>query len=104
MRIATTLTMTLAGRTKMSKDIKRKTTSDICQLLLHFTTYFPNVSYVNSKRPRMEGCSNKGEKKQGRRQEEKEEETKDGEDGRRERTANGRERKGTKTISSKFLV
>ena len=52
----------------------------------------------------MEDCSNEGEKKQGRRQEEKEEETKDGEDGRRERTANGRERKGTKTISSEFLV
>ena len=33
---------------------------------LHFTTYFPNVSYVNSKRPRMEDCSNEGEKKQGR--------------------------------------
>ena len=76
-----------------SKDIKRKTTFDICQFLLHFTTYFPNVSYVNSKRPRMEDCSNEWEKKQGRRQEEKEEETKDGEDGRRERTANGRERK-----------
>ena len=41
----------------------------------------------------MEDCSNAGEKRQGRRQEEKEEETKDGEDGRRERTANGRERK-----------
>ena len=39
---------------------------------LHFTAYFPNVSYVNSKRPRMEDCSNEGEKKQGRRQEEKE--------------------------------
>ena len=45
---------------------------------LHFTTYFPNVFYVNSKRPRMEDCSNEGEKKQGRRQEEKEGETKDG--------------------------
>ena len=32
----------------------------------------------------MEDCSNEGEKKQGRRQEQKEEETKDGEDGRRE--------------------
>ena len=96
--------MTAAGRTKMSKDIKRKTTSVICQLLLHFTTYFPNVSYVNSKRPRMEDCSNEGEKRQGRRQEEKEEETKDGEDGRGERTANGRERMGTKAISSEFLV
>ena len=52
----------------------------------------------------MEDCSNEGEKKQGRRQEEKEEETKDGEDGRRERTANGRERKGTKAISSEFVV
>ena len=30
---------------------------------LHFTAYFPNVSYVNSKRPRMEDCSNEGEKK-----------------------------------------
>ena len=52
----------------------------------------------------MEDCSNEGEKKQGRRQEEKEEETKDGKDGRGERTANGRERKGTKAISSEFLV
>ena len=52
----------------------------------------------------MEDCSNEGEKRQGRRQEEKEEKTKDGEDGRRERTANGRERKGTKVISSEFLV
>ena len=33
----------------------------------------------------MEDCSNEGEKKQGRRQEEKEEETKDGTDGRGER-------------------
>ena len=88
--------MTAAGRTKVEADIKRKTTSDICQFLLHFNTYFPNVSYVNSKRPRMEDCSNEGEKKQGRRQEEKEEETKDGADGRRERTANGRERKERK--------
>ena len=85
--------------------IKRKTTSDICQFLLHFTTYFPNVSYVNStKRPRKEDCSNEGEEKQGRRQEEKEEETKDVEDRRRGRTANGRERKGTKVISSEFLI
>ena len=60
------MTMTPAGRTK-AKDIKRKTTSDICQFLLHFTTYFPNVSYANSsKRPRKEGCSNEGKKKQGR--------------------------------------
>ena len=61
---------------------------------LHFTTYFPNVSYVNSKRTRMEECSNEGEKKQGRRQEEKEKETKNGEDGRRERgqRMEGRER------------
>ena len=35
----------------------------LCQFLLHFTTYFPNVSYVNSERPRMEGCSNEGKKK-----------------------------------------
>ena len=63
MRIATTLTMTAAGRTKVEADIKRKTTSDICQFLLHFTTYFPNVSYVNSsKRPRMEDCSNEGKR------------------------------------------
>ena len=52
----------------------------------------------------MEDCSNEGEKKQGRRQEEKEEETTDVEDRRRERTANGRERKGTKAISSELLV
>ena len=52
----------------------------------------------------MEDCSNEGEKRQGRRQEEKEEETKDGTDGRGERTANGRERKGTKAISSELLV
>ena len=52
----------------------------------------------------MEDCSNEGEEKQGRRQEEKEKKTKDVEDRRRERTANGRERKGTKTISSEFLV
>ena len=77
MRTATTRTMTAAVRTKKSKDIKRKTTSDI-SVSLHFTTYFPNVFYVNSKRPRMEDCSNEGEKKQGRRQEEKEGETKDG--------------------------
>ena len=50
------------------------------------------VSYVNSKRRRKEGCSNEGKKRQGR-EEEKEETTRDGEDGRRERTANGRERK-----------
>ena len=65
----------------------------MCQFLLHFTTYFPNVSYANSsKRPRKESCSNEGKKRQGR-EEEKEETTRDGEDGRRERTANGRERK-----------
>ena len=52
----------------------------------------------------MEDCSNEGEKKQGRRQEEKEEETRDGADGGRERTANGKERKGTKAISSEFPV
>ena len=34
----------------------------LCQFLLHFTTYFPNVSYVNSERPRTEGCSNDGKK------------------------------------------
>ena len=61
---------------------------------LHFTTYFPNVSYVNSKkRLRKEGCSNEGKNKQGRRQEEKKAVTRDGEDGRRERITNGRERK-----------
>ena len=47
----------------------------------------------------MEDCSNEGEKKQGGRQEQKEEETKDGEE-----RANGSERKGTKAISSEFLV
>ena len=36
--------------------------SRLCQLLSHFTTYLPNVSYVNSKRPRKEGCSNEGKK------------------------------------------
>ena len=61
---------------------------------LHFTTYFPNVSYVNSsKRLREEGCSNEGKKKQGRRQEEKKAATRDGEDGGREGITNGRERK-----------
>ena len=61
---------------------------------LHSTTYFPNVSYVkSSKRPRKEGGSNEGKKKQGRRQEEKEGATRDGEDGGRERITNGRERK-----------
>ena len=37
---------------------------------LHFTTYFPNVSYVNSKRPRMEDWgkrSKAGGKKKRRR-------------------------------------
>ena len=64
------------------------------QFLSYFTTYFPNVSYVNSsKRPRKEGCSKEWKKKQGRRQEEKEGATRDAEDGRRERKANGRERK-----------
>ena len=94
MRIATTRTMTAA-----ENHVRYMSVS------LHFTTYFPNVSYVNSsKRPRKEDCSNEGEEKQGRRQEEKEEETKDVEDRIRERTANGRERKGTKVISSEFLV
>ena len=37
--------------------------SRLCQFLSHFTTYFPKVSYVNSKRSRKEGCSNEGEKK-----------------------------------------
>ena len=32
--------------------------SRLCQFLSHFTTYFPKVSYVNSKRSRKEGCSN----------------------------------------------
>ena len=40
----------------------------LCQFLLHFTTYFTNVSYVNSKRPKKEGCSNEWGKK-GRSQE-----------------------------------
>ena len=70
MRIATTLTMTPAYRTRILKG-----KPPVCQFLSHFTTYFPNVSYVNSKIPRMEDCSNEGGKKQGRRQEEKEEET-----------------------------
>ena len=35
----------------------------LCQFLLHFTTYFTNVSCVNSKRPRKEGCSNEWKKK-----------------------------------------
>ena len=73
----------------------------VCQFLLHFTTYFPNVSYANSsKRRRKEDSSNEGKKKQGRRQEEKEGATRDGEDERRERTANGRERKRTKATSA----
>ena len=38
------------------------------------------------------------------RQEEKKGTTRDGEDGRRERTANGRERKRNEAISSEFLV
>ena len=65
-------------------------------LKCNMTIYFPNVSYVKSKRPRKEGCGNDEKKKQGRRQQEKEDTTRDGEDGRRERTANGRERKRTK--------
>ena len=60
MRIATTLTMTPAGRT-----IGKGYVCHICQFLLHFITYFPNVSYVNSERPRTEGCSNEGKKKAG---------------------------------------
>ena len=43
-------------------------------------------------------------RKQGRRQEEKEDTTRDGEDVRKERTANGRERKRNKAISCEFLV
>ena len=46
----------------------------------------------------------RGKRKQGRRKEEKDETTRDGEDGRRERTANGRERKRNKAISCEFLV
>ena len=42
----------------------------------------------------------RGKRKQGRRQEEKKGATRDGEDGRRERKANGRERKGTKATSA----
>ena len=76
----------------------------LLQFLLHFTIYFPNVSYVNSKRPRMEDCSNEGKKKQGRRQEEKEGATRDGEDEIRERTSNGRERRRNRGISCEFLV
>ena len=58
---------------------------------LHFTTYFRNVSYVNSgKRLRKEGRSNEGKKKQARRQEEKKAATRDSEDGGRERITNGR--------------
>ena len=61
---------------------------------LYLTTYFLNVSYVNSsKRLRKAGCSNEGKKKQTRRQEEKKAATRDGEDGGRERITNGRERK-----------
>ena len=61
---------------------------------LHFTTYFPNVSYVNSsKRLRKEGCSNEGEKKQARRQEEKKAATRDGDDGGRETITKESERK-----------
>ena len=61
---------------------------------LHFTTYFPNVSYVNSsKRLRKEGCSNEGKKKQARRQEEKKVATRDGDDGGRETITKERERK-----------
>ena len=61
---------------------------------LYLTTYFPNVSYVNSsKRLRKAGCSNEGKKKQARRKEEKKAEIRDGEDGGRERITNVRERK-----------
>ena len=42
----------------------------------------------------------RGKRKQGRRQEEKEEATRDGEDGKREKKANGRERNGTKATSA----
>ena len=44
----------------MQRILKGK--SRLCQFLSHFTTYFPNLSYVNSKRPRKEGCSNEWEK------------------------------------------
>ena len=61
---------------------------------LHFTTYFPNVSYVNSsKRLGKEGCSNEGKKKQARRQEKKKAATRDGDDGGRETITKERERK-----------
>ena len=61
---------------------------------LHFTTYFPNVSYVNSsKRLRKVDCSNEGKKKQARRQEEKKAATRDGDDGGRETITKERERK-----------
>ena len=42
----------------------------------------------------------KGKIKKGRRQEEKKGAIRDGEDGRKERKANGRERKGTKATSA----
>ena len=52
----------------------------------------------------MKAVVTRGKRKQGRRQEEKEEATRDGEDGRRERTANGRERRRNRGISCEFLV
>ena len=57
--------------------------SRLCQFLSHFTTYFPNVSNVNSNRPRdLKVVVTRRKRKQGRRQEEKGEATRDGEDGR----------------------
>ena len=92
---------------KMQIILKGKLRPIYVSFFFFFTTYFPNLSYVNSKRPRKEGCSNDWEKEskaESRRQEKKEGPTRDGEDGRRERTANGRERKRNKAISCEFLV
>ena len=60
LRTATTLTIA-RRQNKRQRMLKGK--SRLCQFLSHFTIYFPHVSYVNSKRPRMEDCSNEGEKK-----------------------------------------
>ena len=79
---------------KRQRILKGKSKTTCMSVSLHFTTYFPNVSYVNSsKRLRKEGCSNEGKKKQARRQEEKEAATREREDGGREGITNGRERK-----------
>ena len=47
---------------KMQRILKGKLRPIYVSFFFYFTTYFPNLSYVNSKRPSMEGCSNELEK------------------------------------------